>query len=158
MSQRELIRMNDDETEAYLASSSRARVATLGKDGSPHVVPITYTLLDGRIAFWADRGSQKVVNLRRDARVACIVDDGVDFQELRGVELVGEAELIDDDDTTRRVAELFLAKVPEEWQEAARAQLLELAKERVVVAIKAARAATWDHSKMAGVRPEDVGR
>ncbi|MBA3764905.1 MAG: pyridoxamine 5'-phosphate oxidase family protein [Actinobacteria bacterium] len=70
--------MDDQGVEAYLAANSRARVSTLDRNGSPHVVPITYVVLDGGIAFWGDRGSQKVVNLRRDPRVACIIDDGVD--------------------------------------------------------------------------------
>jgi nitroimidazol reductase NimA-like FMN-containing flavoprotein (pyridoxamine 5'-phosphate oxidase superfamily) len=65
---------------AYLAGSVRARVATVGKDGSPHVVPMSYVVLDGNVTFWADNLSQKVKNLQRDPRVSVIVDDGVDFQ------------------------------------------------------------------------------
>lgn len=158
MSQRKAIRMDDQAVEAYIASGVRARVSTLDGRGAPHVVPVTYTVLDGRVAFWADRGSQKVVNLRRDPRVACIIDDGVDFGEFRGVEIIGEAELDDDPDTTSRVIELFCAKVPEEWIETARATLTELASERIVVAIKAERVNSWDHSKVPGLRPQDVGR
>lgn len=158
MSQRELIRMDDDELEAFLGASSRARVATLSRDGSPHVVPITYVMLDGCLAFWADRDSQKVVNVRRDPRIACIVDDGVEFGELRGVELIGNGEILDDPDTNGRVAEQFLGHVPDEWKDAARANLLELATQRVVVSVKAVRSTSWDHRKLAGVRPQDIGR
>jgi len=158
MSQRKAIRMDDQAVEAYIASGVRARVSTLDRRGAPHVVPVTYTVLDGRVAFWADRGSQKVVNLRRDPRVACIIDDGVHFGEFRGVEIIGEAELDDDPDTTSRVIELCCAKVPEEWIETARATLTELAPERIVVAIKAERVNSWDHSKVPGLRPQDVGR
>ncbi len=158
MSQREAIRMDDQGVEAYLAANSRARVSTLDRNGSPHVVPITYVVLDGGIAFWGDRGSQKVVNLRRDPRVACIIDDGVDFPELRGVELIGSAELHDDAASAERLTELFLTKVPEEWREVARDQLTELAAERVVVLIKPARVISWDHTKVPGLRAQDVGR
>ena len=158
MSQRKAIRMDDQEVEVYIAASSRARVSTLDKGGAPHVVPITYTVLDGNVAFWADRGSQKVVNLRHDPRVACVIDDGVDFAELRGVEILGNTELHDDPETTSRVTELFCAKVPEEWREAARTVLEELAGERIVVAINAEKVNSWDHSKVPGLRPQDVGR
>ncbi|MDQ3095050.1 MAG: pyridoxamine 5'-phosphate oxidase family protein [Actinomycetota bacterium] len=158
MSQREAIRMDDQAVEAFIAASARARVATLDKRGAPHVVPVSYTVLDGSIVFWADRGSQKVVNLRHDPRVACIIDDGGAFGELRGVEIRGRADLRDDPDTTSRVTDLFCAKVPEEWRESARATLTELAAERIVVAIKAEKVSSWDHSKVPGLRPQDAGR
>ena len=156
---RALIKMDDDEVAAYLAAGFRAHVSTLNKDGSPHVVPITYVVLDGCLTFWADNDSQKVVNLRRDPRVAAVVDDGVDFQELRGVSLTGHAELIVDQSTSERVADLFTAKVPDEHKEQARAMLLGIAAERTVVMVKPARAASWDHFKLSGnARPQDLGR
>lgn len=46
MSMRDAIRMDDDEVAAFLASGFRAHVSTLNRDGSPHVVPITYVVLD----------------------------------------------------------------------------------------------------------------
>lgn len=122
------------------------------------MVPVTYTVLDGSVAFWADRGSQKVVNIRRDPRVECVIDDGVDFAEFRGVEICGEAELRDDPDTVSRVTELFCARVPEEWRETARAMLTEPAAERIVVAIRAERVNSWDHSQVPGLGPQDAGR
>ncbi len=158
MSKRKAIRMDDQEVEVYIAASSRARVSTLDKRGAPHVVPITYTVLDGSVAFWADRGSQKVANLRRDPRVACVIDDGVDFADLRGVEILGNAELHADPETASRVTELFCAKVPEEWRDTARTVLDELAAERIVVAVNAEKVNSWDHSKVPGLRPQDVGR
>ncbi len=158
MSQRKAIRMDDQAIEAFIAANGRARVSTLDQRGAPHVVPVSYTVLDGSVAFWADHGSQKVVNLRRDPRVACIIDDGVEFHELRGVEICGQAELRDDASTALRVNGLFCAKVPEDWREAARTILTELAAERIVVAIKAERVNSWDHSKVRGLRPQDIGR
>jgi len=158
MSQRKAIRMDDQAVGAFIAANARARISTLDRSGAPHVVPVSYVVLDGRVVFWADEGSQKVVNLRRDPRVACIIDDGDEFHEFRGVEICGQAELRDDVDTTVRVNDLFCAKVPEEWREAARAVLTELAAERIVVTIKAERVNSWDHSKMPGLRPQDIGR
>lgn len=156
---RELIKMDHDEVAAYVELGFRAHVSTLNRDGSPHVVPVTYVVLDGCVAFWADNGSQKVVNLRRDPRVAVVIDDGVEFQELRGVSLAGEAELIVDEATSERVADLFMAKVPEEHRDGARSMLLSLAAERTVVVIKPARVASWDHYKLGGgARPQDLGR
>lgn len=158
MSQRQAIRMTPDEVDVFLAAGFRARIATVDRHGSPHVVPITYVLLDGCVAFWAELGSQKIVNLQHDPRVACIIDEGADFPELKGVEILGSAELRDDPDSAARIADAFLTKVPVEWHDMARAQLAELATERVVVAIKPARVNSWDHTKVPGLRPQDVGR
>jgi len=155
---RDTIRMTDDEVAAYLAANVRARVSTVGKDGAPHVVPMSYVVLDGNIVFWADNVSQKMVNLRRDPRVALVVDDGVDFQELRGVHLTGTATLHDDAATNERIAELFAAKAPEEHREGAKQMLLSLAAERTAVVIHAAKVASWDHTKLGGgARPQDLG-
>ena len=155
---RDIIRMTDDEVAGYLAANVRARVSTVGKDGAPHVVPMSYVVLDGNIVFWADNVSQKMVNLRRDPRVALVVDDGVDFQELRGVHLTGTATLHDDAATNERIAELFAAKAPEEHREGAKQMLLSLAAERTAVVIHAAKVASWDHTKLGGgARPQDLG-
>jgi nitroimidazol reductase NimA-like FMN-containing flavoprotein (pyridoxamine 5'-phosphate oxidase superfamily) len=121
-------------------------------------VPISYVVLDGKIAFWADNVSQKMVNLQRDPRVAVVVDDGADFQELRGVHLAGRARLHDDPETNERIAELFAAKAPDEHRDAAKQMLLGLAAERTAVIIEPTKVASWDHRKLAGgARPQDLG-
>jgi PPOX class probable F420-dependent enzyme len=159
MTMRDLIRMGDDEVATYIAQNVRARMSTLNKDGSPHVVPISYAVLDGKVAFWADNDSQKMVNLQRDPRIALIIDDGMDFQELRGVQIAGTAELHDDADTNGRIADLFAAMAPEEHREAAKQMLLGLAAQRTAVVVHPAKVTSWDHRKLGGgARAEDLGR
>ena len=155
---RELIKMDDDEVGAFLAGSARAHVSTVRKDGAPHVVPVAYVVLDGEIAFWADNVSQKMVNLQNDQRVSVVVDDGVDFQELRGVQLTGTVTLHDDAETNERIADLFAGKAPEEHREMAKTMLLSLAAERTAVVVHPERVASWDHRKLGGTaRPQDIG-
>ncbi len=158
MTMRDLVKMDDGEVAAFLAAGFRAHVSTVNKDGAPHVVPITYVLLDGKVTFWADNVSQTMVNLQRDPRIAAVVDAGVDFQELQGVELLGTADLRTDEDTNGRVAELFALKAPEEHREGAKAMLLSLAAERTAVIVQPTRVASWDHRKLAGgAKPQDLG-
>ena len=158
MSMRDLVRMDDDEVAAFLAAGFRAHVSTINRDGSPHVVPITYVLLDGKLAFWADNVSQKMVNLQRDPRIAAVVDSGVDFQELQGVELKGTADLRGDEETNGRIADLFALKAPEAHRAGARDMLLALAAERTAVIVEPQRVASWDHRKLAGgAKPQDLG-
>jgi nitroimidazol reductase NimA-like FMN-containing flavoprotein (pyridoxamine 5'-phosphate oxidase superfamily) len=71
-------------------------VATVGPDGRPHLVAMWYGFIDGAPAFWTYAKAQKIVNLRRDPRLTCMVEDGSAYNELRGVELVADAQLIED--------------------------------------------------------------
>jgi Pyridoxamine 5'-phosphate oxidase len=38
------------------------RVATVGRDGMPHVVPVCHVLVDGKVCFGTGSGSQKVLS------------------------------------------------------------------------------------------------
>ena len=60
--------MSEAEVAAFLEAERRALVATINADGTPHLVPLTYVVLEGRLTFWTDPRSLKVVNLRRDPR------------------------------------------------------------------------------------------
>ena len=55
-----------------------------------------YALIDGRIAFWTYRTSQKARNLARDPRLTCLVEDGEDYFELRGVQVTGTVRVVAD--------------------------------------------------------------
>jgi nitroimidazol reductase NimA-like FMN-containing flavoprotein (pyridoxamine 5'-phosphate oxidase superfamily) len=158
MSQRSALRMSADEVDAHLRAGSICRVATHDAVGWPHVVPVAYVVLDGAIAFWADPESRKVVNLRRDPRVTCIVDEGTDMTDLRGVMVRGIAEVLDDRATSERVAGLFLDKVPEEYRDHARPRIVGLIDVRIVVVVNPSDVVSWDHRKVDGVAPQDIGR
>ena len=47
MSQRDRIRMSDDEIESFLASARKLQIASVNPDGAPHLATMYYTLLDG---------------------------------------------------------------------------------------------------------------
>ncbi len=97
-SRRNNITMTDDEVTAYLEEQKVLNVATIGPSGHPHVVAMWFVVLDGRPAFWTFGKSQKVMNIRRDPKITGLVESGESYNELRGVELVGAARLIEDYD------------------------------------------------------------
>ena len=71
-------RMTEDEIRAFLTSvpAHTGKVATVRKDGRPHVAPIWYDVDDdGTIVFTTFRDSLKGKTIRRDPRVAMAVDD-----------------------------------------------------------------------------------
>ena len=57
-----------------------------------------YGFVDGMIAIETKAKAQKAVNLGRDGRITCMFEDGDYYEELRGVELVGQAEIVEDPD------------------------------------------------------------
>jgi hypothetical protein len=83
------IAMTDSERSAFLREQHTCRVATVGKDGAPHVVPLWFAW-DGA-SLWLNSivRSQRWTDLMRDPRVSIVVDAGELYGELRGVELIG---------------------------------------------------------------------
>ena len=89
MKQRDIVTMPADEVQKLLENGRKLQLATINPDGTPHLVSMFYGMQDGRIAFWTYRASQKARNLARDPRVTCMVEDGEDYFELRGVQVNG---------------------------------------------------------------------
>ena len=150
--------MTQDEVAVFLGAERRAHVATINADGTPHLVPLTYVLLDGRMAFWTDPRSRKVVNLRRDPRMTCLVEAGTEFAEFRAVQLTGRVELTEDRASSLRVGLALFERAHGELNDELRAVVDGLADDRVGVTLEAERVVTWDHRKLPQVRPTEIGR
>src|SRR5207248_4531766 len=103
-SRRELVRMSDDEIEAFLHERQSMSVATFTHDETIHLVAMWYGFYQGMPAFETFTTSQKILNLRRDGRISVLVEDGDAYEKLRGVEIVGRGEVIDDKDILKVVA------------------------------------------------------
>ena len=64
------------EQQAFLLEGTRTgKLATVRKDGRPHVVPIWFVLDGDTLVFTTGEASVKAANMRRDPRVAMCVDD-----------------------------------------------------------------------------------
>jgi len=90
------IAMTPAEVDEFLAAERTCRVATASKDGRPHVAPLWF-VWDGQ-SLWLSSvvRSQRWTDLMRDPRVAVVVDAGVQYAELRGVELSGSVVPVGD--------------------------------------------------------------
>jgi len=86
------IAMSPDEIDAYLATARTCRVATVGRDGAPHVSPLWFVWEGGALWFSSVVTSQRWINFLRDPRVSVVVDAGDSYLELHGVEMIGEVE------------------------------------------------------------------
>lgn len=68
--------MTEPEWRAFaLAGTKTAKIATVRKDGRPHVTPIWFDLDGPELVFTTWHESVKARSLRTDGRVALVVDD-----------------------------------------------------------------------------------
>ncbi len=86
---------------AYLQSQRLARIATVGVDGQPHVVPVAfrYNSDTGTIDIGGHNGFAKRKKWRdviNNPKVAVVIDDIVSVNPwtVRGIEIRGEAEVL----------------------------------------------------------------
>jgi PPOX class probable F420-dependent enzyme len=152
-SKRDLIKLTPEE-QAELLDQERIVIATtIGPRGWPHSMPLWYTVRDGDIWAWTFAKSQKVKNLERDERCTLLVEAGVEYGELRGIQIEAEAEIIRDHDTVLEFAkELTLRYAPglESIDGDAAAGLEAQVPKRVALHFHPIRTATWDHRKLGG--------
>jgi PPOX class probable F420-dependent enzyme len=138
--------MTATEVASYLDQPHTLSVATVGGDGAIHIVAMWYVLRGTSLAFWTSARSQKVRNLERDPRISGMVESGVTYPELRGVELIGQARLITDRD---EVLELGRALAAKYGSRSAPSDLAAVAAKRVGVELRPDRTISWDHRKLA---------
>ncbi|WP_149260923.1 pyridoxamine 5'-phosphate oxidase family protein [Actinomadura sp. K4S16] len=155
-SKRDKIKMSPEEVADYLAANFKVQVATVGKDGEPHLVTMFYTLYEGKIAFTTYKSSQKVINLRRDPTMTCLVEDGVEYNELRGVALYGRGLVIEDPEPRSKVgmvvgsrmAGLPVPKLGEPVDPVIAEGIEQALSKRVLIVMEPDRIVSWDHGKI----------
>lgn len=151
MSRRDLIRMNDEEIRAFLQEQRTLQVATIDHDGWPHLIAMWYVLVNDQIVFWTYAKSQKTVNLRRDARLTCLIETGVRYDELRGVQIKGRAIISDDRETVQRIGEVIFERYTGgPLNDSTRQLVAAQAAKRVLVFVNPVEIVSWDHRKLGG--------
>jgi PPOX class probable F420-dependent enzyme len=151
VSRRDQITMSADEVGAFLGEQRVVVCATNGRDGFPHLMPLWYVVRDGELWAWTFAKSQKVRNLERDARATLQVEAGEEYQELRGVMLKCDVEVIRDTDRVRDLGlEIFARYTGGELGDEVRAMVEKQAAKRVAMRFVERERATWDHRKLGG--------
>ena len=145
------IAMTPVELEGFLASERTCRVATAGPDG-PHLTALWFVWDGTSVWLYSIIASKRWSDLKRDPRVAVLVDTGHAYDELRGAELRGRVEVIGEvprtgqpDDELAVPEQLFAHKYlgSDTMIHDERHAWLRLTPERVV---------SWDFRKLAGLR------
>ena len=154
--QRGQITMSEGEINSFIDRSRTATMATNGPSGMPHLVAMWYAVIDGQIWFETKSKSQKVVNLRRDGRITCMIEDGLTYDSLRGVALEGRGVIVDDPQEIWKVGVSVWERYTGPYTEEMRPFVEIMLQKRIAVRVEVERIRSWDHHKL-GMDPTPVG-
>lgn len=147
---RDAIRMTSEEMRQFISEQKSLQVATLNKDGTPHLSTLWFGIVDDEIVFETYTKSQKIVNLHRDSRIALLLEDGLEYEKLRGVTINGTAELYSEPEDVQKYAAAVIARNHGIDLADASNAAAALANKRTAVVVKAEKVISWDHTKLGG--------
>ncbi len=153
-SRRDMIAMSEDEIWAFIETQKSIQVCTLGKDGAPHLTVMWFAIAEDErgekaIVLETFTKSQKIVNLKRNPTMAVLLEDGTEYNELRGVSINCEAELIEDFDTVHSLhVEVIVRNQSGLTREQAAEYTREMCKKKTVIRVRPQKVMSWDHSKL----------
>lgn len=88
------IMMTPGELDAFLTAERTCRVATVSADGTPHAGALWFAWDGTSMWLYSITRSRRWAQLRRDPRIAVVVDAGEQYGELRGAELTGTVQFV----------------------------------------------------------------
>jgi PPOX class probable F420-dependent enzyme len=148
VNQRSAVKMSAAEVDAFLREERTTTMCTMHPDGSIHAVAMWYAFLDGQLAVETKSKSQKVQNLRRDPRLTFLVEAGEQYENLRGVELVGRARILEDPGAMMAFGVSMWERYIGPYTEDQRHLVEGMMHKRLVVTIDIAKVVSWDHRKL----------
>jgi PPOX class probable F420-dependent enzyme len=148
VNQRAQIKMSDEEINAFLHGRHSMSMATMGPDGRIQLVAMWYGFIEGDIGFETKAKSQKVLNLRRDNRLTVMVEDGETYDQLRGVELAGWGEIIEDPEQLLALGVSVWERYYGPFSDEQRPFVDAMLKKRVLIRLHTEKVVSWDHRKL----------
>ncbi|MFQ5415436.1 MAG: pyridoxamine 5'-phosphate oxidase family protein [Myxococcota bacterium] len=148
---RDQVAMTREEQRAFIENQKTVQIATINRDGSPHLVPLWFAVVDGDVVLETFSKSQKVKNLERDPRITLLFESGSKYEELRGLAIYGEAELVRDPERVHQLHMAVLRRNTELDEDTLDKATRSMAAKKTAIVIKVRRSFSWDHSKLAGI-------
>lgn len=137
----ERIALSEGARAELLEAAPAMRFATVDPDGLPHVVPVTFTEIDGTVYFETDADSVKTRNVAANGKAAGVVDQGAaEFSQHRGIMWRGDASVVEDRETEKAVERALFGTV-KSVSDAGR-------HERVKIALEPTREVSWDFRQL----------
>ena len=146
--------MTSEEIELFLGLPRVGVLATMGRDGYPHLSGMWFVPEGDVLRMWTYAKSQKAVNARRDDRASLLVEDGGAYNELKGISFRGRLSLLDALDDVRAIGLALFERYTKpdldpSLEGLALGEIDRQAQKRVGLELHVEDAASWDHSKLA---------
>lgn len=135
------VRHAKEQVERFLEAQQTMRLATVGGDGTPHVVPVWYLYEDGVFYVGTHTRTAKAKNVEKTGHAAFCIDVGVHSPDIFGVSGHGRASLLKDDVVA--IASRILARYYDTVDDPAAQELL--AGTDCIIRIEPDRMASWSY-------------
>ena len=96
--------------DEFLRDQKILRLATIGKNKTPHIAPVWYRYSGKKFHIGTNTKTQKAQNVKKNQRVSCCVDVGINAPNIYGVLVQGNANIILDNAKVKTIAKKILSR------------------------------------------------
>ena len=96
--------------EAFIRTQKILRIATIGPQGNPHIVPVWYMYSRKKFYVGTNTRTVKAKNVKQNPRVSFCIDVGINSPDIFGVMGIGRARLILENKTVKSIAKRILLR------------------------------------------------
>ena len=96
--------------DEFLKKQKILRLATIGKNQTPHIVPVWYRYSGKKFYIGTSTKTEKVKNVKKNKHVSCCVDIGINAPNIYGVLIQGNANLILENTKVKTIAKKILLR------------------------------------------------
>ena len=96
--------------DEFLKNQKILRLATIGKNKTPHIAPVWYRYSGKKFYIGTNTKTKKAQNVKKNQKVSCCIDIGVNAPNIYGVLVQGNANLITDNSKVKIIAKKILSR------------------------------------------------
>ncbi len=96
--------------DEFLRDQKILRLATIGKDKTPHIAPVWYRYSEKKLYIGTNTKTKKVQNIKKNNQVSCCVDVGINAPNIYGVLIQGNANIIIENSKVKTIAKKILSR------------------------------------------------
>ena len=96
--------------DEFLKEQKILRLATVGKNKAPHIVPVWYRYNGRKFHIGTNTKTVKAKNVKTNKKVSCCIDIGVNAPNIYGVLVKGNASLILESHRVKTIAKKILLR------------------------------------------------
>jgi nitroimidazol reductase NimA-like FMN-containing flavoprotein (pyridoxamine 5'-phosphate oxidase superfamily) len=127
----------------FLKSQKVLRLATIGKNKTPHIAPVWYRYVGKKIQIGTNTKTQKAKNVIKNNKVSFCVDVGINSPNIYGVMGQGEANLILEKSKVKIIAKKILLRYFKTLKNKSAQELLE--DTDCIIEIKPEKYSVWNY-------------